>query len=164
MLERVVAFTRVLEEVAFPAGGVIQELRYRHGARSVLVGDAELGQVRAHRSIEIDETPLDEPHQRGGGKRLRRRAAEEERLLVHGQRLLDVRDAMHGMVLLTVMEEPDGDAGHLQLLRKSRDNFIELLHKATLQRPELLTRRSFLRTLGEIEMSGAAVEPVSPWS
>ena len=61
--ERVVAFARVLEEVAVPAGRVVQELHDRHRACSLLVGDTELRQVGANRCVEVDESLLDEPHQ-----------------------------------------------------------------------------------------------------
>jgi hypothetical protein len=118
-LKRVVPLARVLEEVAVPPRRVVEELQDRHRVCGLLVDDAELGEVAANTSVEIHASLLDEPHNRSGGERLRRRAAEEERPLVHGQRILDARDAVERMVFLPVMEQTNGDTRDLQLLRES---------------------------------------------
>jgi hypothetical protein len=126
--QRVVAVARVLEEVAVPTGGVVQKLQDRDRARRSLVLHAEVRQVRADGRVEVDEPLLDKPHDRRGGERLRGRSAEEERALVHGQRIVDARHAVIRVVLLAVLEDADGGARQLQLVGEARDDVAERLH------------------------------------
>ena len=76
----VVAVAGVVEDVARPAGRVVEQLEDGDGAGHGLVAELQLGEVRAHRRVEVDASLVDEAHDRRRRERLAGRAELEQRV------------------------------------------------------------------------------------
>ena len=92
--------------------------------------ELQLGQIRAHGRVELELAALDETHHRRAGERLRDRADLEERVRRDVERVLERRDAEAGDMLLSLVQQPDGDARRLRLLHRRADRVADLLEDA----------------------------------
>jgi hypothetical protein len=108
---RVVAPARVVEVVADPAAGVREEMPQRDAAAGRRGGEGELGDVLAHRRVEVEQTLVDEQHHGRPGERLRDRSRLEACARRDGQRVLDARDAERLVPLLAAVEDADATPG-----------------------------------------------------
>ena len=114
--ERVVAVAGVVEHVAGPSGGVVEQLQHGDAAGHVLVLQRQLREVGAHRRVEVDAALVDEAHDRRGRERLAGGAELEQRVLVDRQRVLQAGHAVEGVVLLAGVVHADGDARNAEAL------------------------------------------------
>ena len=135
--EGVVPGAVIGEVVAYPPGRMGQEMAHGDCGRHRLVGEHELREVPAHRSVELQLAPLDERHRDGPGERLGDRPDLEQRVRSDVERVLDGRHAVRRSVLLTLVEEPHRHAWRVALLDRGFDrraNVVEQPHGATLSR------------------------------
>ena len=114
-----------MEEVAEPAAGVREQVPERDRRGDAVVTEPQLGQIRAHRHVEGNRAPFDQPHERGRGDGLGDRADLKERVAVDRQGMIDVRDAEALDRLFAVRDEPDGDAGNRVLAHRALDHLVE---------------------------------------
>src|SRR6185503_5262579 len=111
--ERVIAVAEVAERVAEPAAGVGHEVPYRRARGRGLVLQLERRDVAAYRRREIELALLDESHDHRRSDRLRDRGDLEERVAIHVKRMVDVGHTPACELLLAVVPDADGDAGHV---------------------------------------------------
>ena len=90
------------------------------------VGDVEVGQGGPDRSLQVECAVLDQPHERGAGEGLGRRADLEERVGVDRQRVVDVGDAEAGGVFPVAGDDPDRHPWDLELGHAGDDELVEL--------------------------------------
>ena len=125
--QRVIAVAGVLEEVAIPAGRVVEQLKDRHALGDLGIAERQLRNVRAHRRVEVDLALLDQPQEGDRCVRLPGRAELEERVLVDWQRVLDAGHAVVGVALLVIVEDADGHPGNLEFLGQLADLGVQAL-------------------------------------
>ena len=125
--ERVIAVAGVLEEVAVPAGRVVEQLKDRHALGDFWIAERQLRNVGANRRVEVDLALLDQPQEGDGRVRLPGRAELEERVLVDRQRVLDAGHAVEGVALLVLVEDADGHPGNLEFLGQLADLGVQAL-------------------------------------
>ena len=125
--QRVIAVAGVLEEVAVPAGGVVEQLKDRHALGDLGIAERQLRNVGAHRRVEVDLALLDQPQEGDRRVRLPGRAELEERVLVDRQRVVDARHAVVGVALLVLVEDADGHPGNLEFLGQLADLGVQAL-------------------------------------
>ena len=114
-----------------------QEMAHGDRGRHGLVGQRQLREIPAHRSVELELSPLDERHRDGPGERLGDRPDLEHRVGSDVERVLDGRQAVRRSVFLTLVEEPHRHAWRAALLDRGFDrraNVVEQPHGATLPR------------------------------
>ena len=123
--QRVVAVSGVEKEVAFPTGGVVQQVQDRHPARDRLVLEPELRDIGAHRCLQGDLAALHQAHDHRGGEGLGRGADLEQRPGIHREWILEAGDTGEGVPLLTLVVDADRDARHAQAQRQLLELFLQ---------------------------------------
>ena len=101
------------------AARLIQQVADGDYTGSVLVGDAEPGQVALYRRVELDLPRLDELHDRHGGERLAQRADDERRPRRHRPtRVVGLTEAAHvgDPVVPDDAQRESGNSLHLHLV------------------------------------------------
>jgi hypothetical protein len=109
--QRIVTTTEVPFVVPNPTGAVVETLAQRDLSGGFLVRHAEIGQVAADGSTQVEYALLDQPHDDRARKRLGRRGDAKEGVAVDRLRLVDIGDAVAAHVLFALVEDADGDAG-----------------------------------------------------
>jgi hypothetical protein len=80
-----------------------------------LVREPQLGDIPAHRRVQLDPPVGDQAQQRGRRVGLGDRAQQEQRVLVDRERVVDAGHAVAGVDLPAVGPHPDRDAGNAEL-------------------------------------------------
>ena len=119
-VERVVALAGLLEQVAVPARRVVQQVKEGDLSRDLLVLQSQLGDVGAHRCVQIDPSLLHEAKDRGWPCTSCPSIRSETASPVDREGILDARDSVERDVLLAVEHDPNGDAGDLQPVGQER--------------------------------------------
>jgi len=145
---RVVTPTGVVEVVADPASGVREQVPQRDTLGGGGICQFQAREVLAHRPVDVELAAGDELENDRPRERLRDRPGLEAGVRCHLQRVLDARDA-EGLVALDVtLEQPDRDAGNVELLLR-RAHRLEHVHgddsKCLARRPPTCPSMRFRR-------------------
>ncbi len=124
--QRVVAAAGVDEDVTVEAAGVAQQVADRDGVAGVRVADLEVGEVVAHRAVEVDQALVGEHQHQGRGVDLADRARQEERVGRHRAAGADAEHARRDLGDRVAVEHSELRSWDVVLVDELRQLLLEL--------------------------------------